>query len=118
MALEPREIGRRIAVARKRKGWTQLDFAYQSGVSPSAVQRWERGDLPRIKRLMEVAALLEIPVDALVEEHTGQVSAQQTVTDRYDRIEAQLAELRGMVAQLLREEEPRRADGVAQGPAR
>ena len=113
VTLEPREIGRRIAAARKRHGWTQLDFAYKADVSPSAVQRWERGELPRIKKLMQVAELLGVQVDQLVENGALPSPAEE----RYQQIEAQLAELRGTVARLLQEDAPRSHE-AEQDPAR
>ena len=67
MALEPREIGRRIAAAREAKGWTQLDFAYEAGKSPSTISRWERGELPTVRELMRIAGVLEVPAEELVE---------------------------------------------------
>jgi transcriptional regulator with XRE-family HTH domain len=116
VTLDPHTIGRRIADARRRMGWTQLDFAYQAGVSPSAVQRWERGGMPRIKKLIQIAELLNVPVDELVEppaDHEAMSEAQQQA--RLERMETQLSELRGMVAQLLQQEPPQ-VNGAARDP--
>jgi len=67
VSLAPKEIGQRIRLARERKGWTQLNFAIEAGVSPSSVQRWEAGKLPRVRRLMELAELLDVEVAEFVD---------------------------------------------------
>jgi transcriptional regulator with XRE-family HTH domain len=67
VAMDPKQIGRRIAEARERKGWTQLAFALEANVSPSTVQRWESGKLPPVRELMRVAELLEVEPEQLVE---------------------------------------------------
>lgn len=67
VSLEPKEIGRRIAAARARKGWTQLAFALEADVSPSTVTRWESGKLPPVRELIRIAELLEVSPEELVE---------------------------------------------------
>jgi transcriptional regulator with XRE-family HTH domain len=90
VSLAPREIGERIRLARERKGWTQLNFAIEAGVSPSSVQRWEAGKLPRVRRLMELAELLDVEVSEFIEP----VSERDEETcERLARIERVLEEL-------------------------
>lgn len=36
--------GRRIAAARKARGWSQAELARQMGVTEATVSRWESGD--------------------------------------------------------------------------
>lgn len=67
VAMEPKEIGQRIAAARNRKGWTQLVFAMEANVSPSTIQRWESGQLPPVRELMRIADVLEVDVSEFVE---------------------------------------------------
>jgi len=67
VAMDPKEIGRRIKAAREMKGWTQLAFALEANVSPSTVQRWEGGQLPPVRELMRVSELLEVDPQQLVE---------------------------------------------------
>ena len=67
MAIEPEEIGRRVKAARKRRHWTQLDFALEAHVSLSSVARWEAGKLPRVSELIRVADVLGVPTETLVE---------------------------------------------------
>lgn len=95
VALEPREIGKRIATAREKKGWTQLTFALEADVSPSTVQRWESGKLPPVRELIRIAELLEVEPEQLVElEATGE--------DQLAALRGEVGELREMVAELLR----------------
>src|ERR1035437_427957 len=67
VAIEPKEIGRRIKAARDRKHWTQMDFALEAHVSLSSVARWEAGKLPLVKELIRIADVLGIPAETLVE---------------------------------------------------
>lgn len=78
VSIEPQEIGKRIAAARERQGWTQMVFAQQANVSLSSVQRWERGDLPPVRELIRLAGVLRIDTEQLVElEPTGEVRLAQ-----------------------------------------
>lgn len=97
-SLEPREIGRRIARARDRKGWTQLAFALEADVSPSTVQRWESGKLPPVRELIRVAELLGVAADELVEPDPMPSGADD------------VAELRAEVERLLREVQQERLE--------
>ena len=92
VALDPQEVGRRIALARQRKGWTQLAFALAANVSPSSVSRWERGALPPVRELVRVAAVLEVDVAELVEEPPRD-DRGHTIHERLDRVERLLGEL-------------------------
>lgn len=98
LALAPEEIGHRIKDARERRGWTQLQFALEANVSPSTIQRWEAGKLPRVRELIRVADLLEVPAEHLVEPvEPSDRDAQMAA------LREELAEVRGMVARLLRQ---------------
>lgn len=65
--MDPRVIGQRIAEARNKRGWTQLQFALEANVSPSTVARWEGGKLPPVRELIRIAEVLGIAADRLVE---------------------------------------------------
>ncbi len=67
MSLDPKEIGGRIAAARDRQGWTQMDLANEANVSMSTVARWESGKLPPVRELIRVAEVLGVEPDYLVE---------------------------------------------------
>jgi transcriptional regulator with XRE-family HTH domain len=88
VVLDPNEIGRRIAAARRRKGWTQLDLALQAHVSPSSISKWERGRLPPVPQLIRLAEVMEIDPGELVAEPTltGEILA------KLDEILAELRE--------------------------
>src|SRR5262245_42625370 len=75
VAIEPGEIGRRIAAARKARNWTQLQFATEAGISPSTVHKWERGQIPPVRELMRVADILGIdPCDLVEPDEPGSLS--------------------------------------------
>ena len=49
-----------IAFHRHAKGWTQTELAQRTGVSLTSVQSWERGALPRPRRLAQLAELFGV----------------------------------------------------------
>lgn len=86
VAMDPKLIGKRIAQARERKGWTQLAMALEANVSPSTVQRWESGKLPPVRELMRISELLGVEPEQLVE-------VEPTQDDQIGALEAKLAEV-------------------------
>lgn len=67
VAMDPKEIGRRIKQARDVKLWTQIQFAAEANVSPSSVARWEGGQLPPVRELVRIADVLGVEPEWLVE---------------------------------------------------
>lgn len=60
-------IGKRIAEARARRGWTQSELARQVGVRPQSVQLWEADETaPSRKRIERVADMLETTPEELL----------------------------------------------------
>lgn len=60
---EAAELGRRIKTAREAKGLSQEDLAGAVGVRSGIVSRWENGrNVPRLKRLAEIADVLDCDV--------------------------------------------------------
>jgi transcriptional regulator with XRE-family HTH domain len=60
-------IGERLAAARDKKGWTQLELAITLGITPGAVAHWEQGrSLPKRDRLREVAGVLGTDIEWLL----------------------------------------------------
>lgn len=102
VALDPKEIGKRIAAARTKKGWTQLEFATEHAhVSPSSVARWEAGNLPPVRELMRIADVLDVSADTLVEPP----ATDSGLAARVGRMEEQLADVRvvlGEIAQAVK----------------
>jgi transcriptional regulator with XRE-family HTH domain len=92
--MEPKEIGRRIQAARKRKHWTQLEFAHEAAISPSSVARWERGQLPSVRELIRVAGVLEIDPEELVEEEPSE-------DDQLADLREELAGVRGLAEEAV-----------------
>ena len=63
------DFGRRLAEARKNRQLTQEKLAEKLGVSFQAVSSWERGEsLPDTARLPELAAELDVSLDALMDD--------------------------------------------------
>ncbi len=64
VVLNRKAIGKRIAVARKRRGWFQADLARLVGVAPSTVGAWESGRrTPNLEALLKLAKALRRKVD-------------------------------------------------------
>jgi transcriptional regulator with XRE-family HTH domain len=103
--IDPKEIGKRIAAARGRKGWTQLTFAAEANVSPSSIQRWEAGRLPPVRELIRLAGLLEIDPEQLVEIADGPTNLE-AVLERVEEVQAEVREVRGLVESLLAGQRP------------
>lgn len=102
VSLEPTEIGRRIAQARDRKGWTQLAFALEADVSPSTVTRWEAGKLPPIRELMRIAELLGVNPEQLVEPEPKAASQ----ADELRLLRTEIQELREILERVERQLPP------------
>ena len=65
--MELSTVGKQIANARKKSGFTQEELAEKIGVSPQAVSKWENGhNLPDIENLMQIAELTNTPYSALL----------------------------------------------------
>lgn len=59
------QMGNKIALYRKNKGYTQEQLGEMVGVSGQAVSKWEKGGLPDTYLLPAIARALGISVDAL-----------------------------------------------------
>ena len=59
-------FGENLRAARKAKGWTQEELAYESGLAPVQVSRIERGVREiRLTTLLRLVAALETSPDEL-----------------------------------------------------
>jgi transcriptional regulator with XRE-family HTH domain len=67
MPLDAAEVGRRIRDARLALGWTHEELARRMGVNWRSVQRWQKGQLPRLDTLIRLAETLGLPQSYLVE---------------------------------------------------
>jgi transcriptional regulator with XRE-family HTH domain len=67
--------GSKLRAARQRKGWTQQRLADRINRSQPLIVLWELGyEDPSTERLLEVADLLDVPVELLFDV-TGEVPA-------------------------------------------
>lgn len=87
-------IGQKIRAARERKGWTQEDFAEESGIARANVARLERGkQVPKVATLRRVAAALGLEADALLKapepaaDREGQTLAEAGLGDWASQLE-------------------------------
>jgi transcriptional regulator with XRE-family HTH domain len=63
----PQQIGTRIRLVRREKGWTQDQLAAAIGVSRSAVAQWETGRAGQITgNLTRIATILDVGVEYLM----------------------------------------------------
>lgn len=63
------KIGKKISELRKKRNMTQMELADRMGISFQAVSNWERGNsMPDIAKLPELAELLSVSLDELLDE--------------------------------------------------
>lgn len=63
-----RVLGRAVREVRARRGWSQEELGYQSGLHRNYVGSLERGSVnPTFTTLMKVAGGLGVPLSALLE---------------------------------------------------
>ena len=61
------QVGERIALLRKEKGFTQEQIAVKLNITAQAVSKWEKGNaLPDTAILPNLAAILEVSIDRLL----------------------------------------------------
>jgi transcriptional regulator with XRE-family HTH domain len=120
-SLTPEQIGSRIAQARVRRGWTQMQFAIEANVSVSTVQRWESGHLPPVRELFRIAPLLGVEPDQLVEVSRDDEVAviaervERAVSEAAERLSGEIAALADRVSEI---EQRRSARGSGSSPNR
>lgn len=65
---ESRAIGREIASARVRRGWTQKDLARESRFDQSTIAKWELGKRsPKVEDLLTLARALGANAGAILD---------------------------------------------------
>ena len=95
MRLTPEQVGERIRAARRAKRWTHEELARQMGVNWRTVQRWQKGQLPRMNTLLRLAEVLGVPNGYFVEPE----DSLATMTDLRERVD----ELTGRVNDLAQD---------------
>lgn len=101
---EPEDIGARIAAARREAGLTQEELADLVGVSTRSQQGYESGDVVPYRHMGKIADITKRPVSWFL--HGDAAADEPTNAERLARIEAQLAEIRGMLARAAQDEDP------------
>ena len=90
MAVQLCDVGRQIAILRKRKGLTQNELGERLHVSFQAVSKWERGEaLPDTGILPDLANVLETTIDAILigSERVTQYKRRITIAQMREGIE-------------------------------
>lgn len=54
--MDKKRVGKRIKAFRKLKGYTQLEFAHELGISVNQIGAWERGTREVSEELIEYIA--------------------------------------------------------------
>lgn len=98
--VEPKEVGKRIALARERAGLKQADLAETLGVIPRSMQNYEYGRIP-YRLLDRIADATSVSKDWIlygdnVDGDTAAV-AVPTFDARLDEIEAKLDTIIGLL---------------------
>lgn len=91
-----REIGERIAQARKERGLTQEELAEMAPFSKRSLQDYETGATIPYRHLRDLSRLLRRPEEWFL---YGEDAANATTEERLDRIEGRLEEILGLLEQ-------------------
>ena len=82
--MDHEKTGRYIAACRKKKKMTQKDLAGRLGVTNKAVSKWETGQgMPDISVLLELARVLDVPVEAILEGGPAETETVQPALQEY-----------------------------------
>ena len=98
MALTPEEVGLRIREARMARGWTHEELARRAGVNWRTVQRWQKGNLPRLSTLLRLADILGVPEGHLVEPESSFKDLEE-LRRQVDDLAGRVEKLTHLVAQ-------------------
>lgn len=80
-------LGAMIAELRKAQGMTQLELADKMGVTDKAVSKWERDlSCPDVNSLPNLAAILGVSVDDLMQVKTDTSKPKQGMQETIDLI--------------------------------
>ena len=77
------DFGKNLALIRKSRQLTQLDLANLLDVQPRMVGRWEHGKAkPQFDYIIQLAAILEVSLDHLLQGEEGQNSPQFDIKNK------------------------------------
>jgi transcriptional regulator with XRE-family HTH domain len=111
MRLTPEEVGQRIREARLAKGWTHEELARRMRVNWRTVQRWQKGSLPRMATLAELADVLGVPQGYFIEPEDS-VATLRELRSQVDVLAARVDELARALGELALAQ---RDEGTATG---
>ena len=103
---QARQLGKLIARARERKGWSFRQLAGESGFGPAWILKLERGDYtsPPPERLARLAEMLDIDPERMNRITRGHVAAGLPAVRTYFRAKFDLSESDiGQIEDLLTE---------------
>ena len=67
VGIEPYVIGEKLSEIRRKKGFTQAEFAEKVGVSTKSVSNWERGEKNlKLHHLMIASVILGVTTDDIL----------------------------------------------------
>ena len=91
-------IGDRLETERLRRGWSQDEAADRLNVSQATFSRWVKGTAPKPEHWAGIARFVGITRADVAREVTA---SRMSDSDRLDRIEREIAELRQLVQNAL-----------------
>lgn len=99
-----RDIGARIAAARKAKSWKQKELAAAVHVEPTTVSRWETGaHIPDLTTLNKIAEVLDLTVRDLLPDVSPQPSELAELRDEVRDLRESVVEVLERLDRLLAE---------------
>jgi transcriptional regulator with XRE-family HTH domain len=87
MALDMKELGRRIIAGREQRGWSQRDLVRASGVGQNNLSALEQGHKPGVRAdtVVRLAEALEVSADYLLGLNTAPIAAAPTLPKKRPR---------------------------------
>lgn len=105
VAIEEEAVRARIRQARDEQGLTQANLADLMDVSKSTVEKWENSHLPPYRKIPRLAKVLNKTEDwILYGDEVVSPSEAAAIRDEMRGIRSELAEVRQLLAQLVRGE--------------
>ena len=100
-------LGRRIRMARKNKGYSKAELATRVGVKTSTIEKWEKEKTaPRANRLHIMSGILSVPLLWLlagadhIPELAGAYTGQEAINFKLEQAEQDLRELGTLLAEI------------------
>ncbi len=82
-------LGKKIAVLRKTRDWTQDELGQKVNVHKTVVSRWELGHMvPRFDTLKKLAEAFGVDINELAQERPAVTNLKSEVADLYTDFEA------------------------------